>query len=146
MIYKKIFRDKLCVSYLILVGSLILHVIDEAINHFLDFFNLLVIKLKEHLTIFPFPVFTFKIWITGLTLAIIILIIITRFIQRRNRFAFVITRIFAVLMIINGLGHIAFSIYYKRIIPGMLSSPVLIFFSIYFIYQVQQSYKLNNHY
>jgi hypothetical protein len=140
MTFKNNIHDKLTVSYLLLVISLIFHVIDEAVNHFLDFYNPLVIKLREYSSLFPFPVFSFKIWIIGLALLILVLIIITPLIYRRNRIILLITRIFAILMVFNGLGHIAFSIYYVRIIPGMLSSPILFFFSVYFFYRVH----LNN--
>jgi hypothetical protein len=138
MILKKFFHNKLTFSYLLLVISLLLHVTDEAVNHFLDFYNPLVLKLREYSSIFPFPTFSFKIWIIGLALLIVVLLTITPIIYHRNRIILMVTKIFAVLMIFNGLGHLVFSIYYKRVIPGMLSSPLLIFFSIYFFYQVQQ--------
>ena len=141
MVLNNIIRDKISVYYLCLVGSLALHVIDEAINHFLDFYNPLVLKLKEHLIFFPFPTFGFKIWISGLILIIIVLLLLAPFVHSRNKLVLLITRIFAILMIFNGLGHFAFSIYYTRALAGMLSSPILIFFSIFYIYQVQLSYK-----
>jgi hypothetical protein len=37
-------------------------------------------------------------------------------------------------MIFNGLGHIIGSIYYSKIIAGMVSSPLLIIASIYLLY------------
>jgi hypothetical protein len=138
MILRNIIHNKLTISYIFLVISLLLHVTDEAINHFLDFYNPIVLKLREYSSLFPFPVFSFKIWITGLGLLIVVLLTITPIIDHRNRIILLVTKIFAVLMIFNGLGHLAFSIYYKKVIPGMLSSPLLIFFSIYFFYQVQQ--------
>jgi hypothetical protein len=141
MIFNKIIRDKLSISYLCLVGSLALHVIDEAINHFLDFYNPLVLKLKEHLIFFPFPTFGFKVWISGLILVIITLLLIAPFVYRRNKVILLVTRIFAILMVFNGFGHFAFSIYHTRALAGMLSSPILIFFSIFYIYQVQLNYK-----
>jgi len=143
MTFNNIIRDKLSFFYLCLVGSLALHVIDETINHFLDFYNPLVLKLREYLTIFPFPTFRFKTWISGLILLIIILLIITPFVYHRHKIILLVTKIFAVLMIFNGLGHFVSSIYYSRVMAGMLSSPILIFFSIFYIYQVQMSYRSN---
>jgi|WetSurMetagenome_2_1015567.scaffolds.fasta_scaffold233492_1 hypothetical protein len=138
MIFKKILQDKLTVSYIFLVLSLLLHITDEAANRFLDFYNPLVLKLKDFFPIFPFPTFSFKIWITGLVLLIVVLLILTPVIYHKNRFILLATKIFAVIMIFNGLGHIAFSIYYQSMIPGLISSPFLIFLSIYFLYQIQQ--------
>ena len=139
MTFNKIFHDRLSVSYLLFVMSLMLHVTDETINHFLDFYNPLVQKLKERLTFFPFPTFSFSIWITGLGLLIVILLILTPVVYSRKKFILLIMRVFAILMIFNGLGHLAFSIYYGKIIAGMLSSPFLIFFSAFFFFQAQKN-------
>ena len=59
MILRNIIHNKLTISYIFLVISLLLHVTDEAINHFLDFYNPIVLKLREYSSLFPFPVFSF---------------------------------------------------------------------------------------
>ena len=61
MIIKKIIHDKLTISYILLVICLLLHITGEAVNGFLDFYNPLVLKLREYSSIFPFPTFSFKI-------------------------------------------------------------------------------------
>jgi hypothetical protein len=137
----KVFRDKLSVAWLLFVLSLLLHIIDEAVNNFLDFFNPMVLKIKEQISFIPLPVFTFNLWISGLILAIIILLLITFFVYNRTRFLFPLIKIFATLMIINGLAHIIGSVYFDKILPGFISSPILIAFAVYFIYNVQQRFK-----
>jgi hypothetical protein len=57
------------------------------------------------------------------------------FVYRRNKLMMPAAGIFAVAMILNGLGHIASSIYYIKIMAGMVTSPFLIFFSAWFIFQ-----------
>lgn len=129
----EIFRDRLSISWLFLIVSLILHVIDEALNNFLDFYNPLVLKIKEHISFIPLPTFTFRIWISGLSIGVVLLLLMTPFIYDRNRFFIPVAKIFSILMILNGLAHIIGSIYYDRILPGLFSSPILIIFSAYFI-------------
>ena len=129
----EIFRDRLSISWLFLIVSLILHVIDEALNNFLDFYNPLGLKIKEHISFIPLPTFTFRIWISGLSIGVVLLLLMTPFIYDRNRFFIPVAKIFSILMILNGLAHIIGSIYYDRILPGLFSSPILIIFSAYFI-------------
>lgn len=129
----EIFRDRLSISWLFLIVSLTLHVIDEALNNFLDFYNPLVLKIKEHISFIPLPTFTFRIWISGLSIGVVLLLLMTPFIYDRNRFFIPVAKIFSILMILNGLAHIIGSIYYDRILPGLFSSPILIIFSAYFI-------------
>jgi hypothetical protein len=137
-----IFRDRLSISWLLLIFSLILHVIDEALNNFLDFFNPMVLKIKEHISFIPLPTFTFKIWISGLSIGIVLLLLMTPFIYNRNRFFIPGAKIFSILMILNGLAHIIGSIYYDRILPGLFSSPILIIFSTYFLFQILRRLKV----
>ncbi len=133
MTHSNFFRDKLSIAYLLLVLSLMFHVLDEAVNDFLSFYNPLVLELRERFSLFPFPTFSFKIWIIGLSLAIILLLLLTQLIYNRNRILLFIIMIFSVLMILNGLSHIIGSIYYSKLLPGFYSSPFLIGFSIYFL-------------
>ena len=140
MSIKNLLCDKPALFYLLLVLSLALHVSDEAIFGFLDFYNPMALKLREYLIIFP-PTFTFPLWITGLSLAVILLLLLTPLVYRRNRIFLRIAIIFAAIMILNGIGHFAFSIFYRKIVAGMLSSPLLILFSVCFILQIQRATK-----
>jgi hypothetical protein len=134
MTLKNYLRDKPTLAYLLLVICLALHVADEANHHFLDFYNPLALKIREYLFFFP-PTFSFQIWITGLCLAILLLLLLAPFVYSRNKRMIPAARIFSVVMILNGLGHIAASFYYGKIMAGMVTSPFLIFFSVWFIYQ-----------
>ena len=133
MISSKIFTDRLSIAYILFILSFLLHVIDEALNDFLDFYNPIVLRIREQFSFFPLPVFSFRLWISGLFLLILILLSITIFIYNRRRVFLFILKIFSYLMIMNGLWHIVGSIYYSKFLPGLYSSPVLIGFSIYFI-------------
>ena len=130
----KIIHNRLSVSWLILVLCLSLHVIDEALNHFLELYNPIVLKIRESIPFIPLPTFTFKTWITGLSILKILLFILTPLVYKRHKFTIRAIQIFSVLMIFNGLGHIVGSLYYSKIIAGMVSSPLLIIASIYLLY------------
>ena len=110
---KNYFRDKPTFAYLMLVICLALHVTGVAIHHFLDFYNPAALKIREYLIFFP-PTFSFKICITGLCLAILLLLLLAPFVYSRNRRMIPAATIFAVIMILNGLGHIAGSIYIRQ--------------------------------
>lgn len=141
MTISRILRDRLSAIYLLFVFSLMLHVADEAANNFLGFYNPLIMRIRERISFFPFPVFSFNLWIAGLSLLIIILILFTLLIYKRNRIIIFIIKIFSLLMILNGLGHIIGSIYYSRILPGFYSSPFLIGFSIYLLVITRKEIK-----
>jgi hypothetical protein len=111
-----------------------MHVIDEAFNNFLDLYNPIVLKIKQSVPFLPLPTFTFRIWIAGLSFLIIILFFLTPLVYNRNKLIICLIQIFSILMIFNGIGHIFGSIYYSKIIAGMVSSPFLIIASICVIY------------
>jgi len=134
MKFSKMIHDRLSISWLILVLCLLMHVIDEALNNFLDLYNPIVLKIKQNVPFLPLPNFTFRIWIAGLSFLIIILFFLTPLVYNRNRLIISLIQIFSILMIFNGIGHIIGSIYYSKIIAGMVSSPFLIIASICVIY------------
>jgi hypothetical protein len=138
MTLKYYIRDKPTFAYLLLVFCLALHVTDEAIHHFLDFYNPLALKIREYMIFFP-PTFSFQIWITGLILAVLLLLVLTPYVYSRTKRMIPAAMIFAVIMILNGLGHMAVSIYYGKIMAGMVTSPFLIFSSVWFIFQIRNS-------
>jgi len=109
-------------------------VIDEALNNFLELYNPIVLKIRESIPFIPLPTFTFKIWIAGLSILIILLFSLTPFVFKRNKIIIRLIQVFSILMIFNGLGHIIGSIYYSKIIAGMVSSPFLIIAAICLIY------------
>jgi hypothetical protein len=126
-------NDSLTRAYLLMVISLGLHVIDEAITGFLGFYNPLVLKLREQFEFIPFPVFPFWLWALGLSLLVTVLLLVTSLIHKRNKILIFIIRVFSFIMILNGLGHILGSVYLSRILPGFYSSPLLLAFSIYLL-------------
>ncbi len=138
---------KLHTSWLLLCAAVVLHVIDEATHNFLAVYNPSVMALREHVHWLPLPVFTFKQWMTGLIIAIAGGISLSPFFLRGTRWIRAIAYVVSVLMIANGLNHIAetilgrtvASVHFPRPMPGFYSSPALIAASIYVLLQLRNT-------
>ncbi len=113
-------------AWFFLVAALALHVLDEALNDFLGFYNPLVENIRERISWFPMPTFTLDIWLGGLISLVVVLALLGFWIYRGSAGIYFISQVFGVIMILNGLGHLAASIYFQRWLPGATSSPLLL--------------------
>jgi hypothetical protein len=117
-------------AWLLLVGALALHVLDEATTGFLDFYNPLVESLRVRLGWFPMPTFTFDVWIAGLVMLIVVLAMLAPAVRNGaagTRFA---CWALSLIMFLNGVGHLVGSLYFHRWLPGATSAPLLLVASI----------------
>jgi len=128
-------------SWIALSLALALHVWDEAAHDFLSVYNPTVRAIREQVPFLPLPTFTFGIWLTGLILAILVLLLLSGFAFRGARWLKPISYVLAVLMIGNGLLHLLASAYMREMMPGVYSSPVLIGAAIWLIVQLRRSAK-----
>jgi len=118
--------------------ALAVHVFDEAMTDFLSVYNPTVRAIRQRFSFFPMPVFTFEVWLTGLIAAIIILLLLSPFAFRQKVWVGLLSYPFGVLMLLNGLGHIAGSFYLGRPMPGVYSAPLLLAASIYLLWSVRR--------
>lgn len=119
-------------AWLALTAALALHVIDEASNDFLStFYNPMVLRMRERFGWFPMPTFEFRSWLVGLTLAVLILLLLTPAVSRGGRGAALAGYVFAAIMLLNGIAHIAFSVIEGRMVAGVWTAPILIAASLY---------------
>jgi len=118
--------------------ALAVHVFDEAMTDFLSVYNPMVQAIRQKFSFFPMPVFTFDVWLTGLIAAIIILLLLSPFAFRQKLWMKRVSYPFAVLMLLNGLGHVAGSFYLGRLMPGVYSAPLLLAGSIYLLWSVHR--------
>jgi len=122
--------------------ALAVHVFDEAMTDFLSVYNPAVQAIRQRIPLFPMPVFTFEVWLTGLITAIIILLLLSPFAFRKSGresgWMKLLSYLFAILMLLNGLGHIAGSFYLGRLAPGVYSAPLLLAGSIYLLWSVRR--------
>lgn len=135
-------RPNFTSAWIFLTTSLTIHVLDEALHDFLSFYNPLVTSINEQSGTL-FPVFRESQWLGGLIAGIIILFAMTYFVIRRKKWIAYLGVFFAVIMIVNGLGHIAGSIYFSEMIGGLYSSPLLIGGGVYLIWSIRAHMKIS---
>lgn len=113
-------------AWLYLVAALGVHVLDEALTGFVDFYNPLILQLRERLGFWPVPTFTFGVWLAGLIAAGVMLALLTPAVRRGAAGTGVLSWVFAIIMLGNGFAHLAASVYYRQWLPGTTSAPLLL--------------------
>ena len=119
------------IAWIALAVALALHVLDEALTDFLAVYNPAVLKIRSRFRWIWLPVFTFKVWIAGLVAGVALLFALSPLAFRGVRWIIIAALPLSVMMLGNGLGHIGSSIYLRRLMPGVYSSPLLIVASIF---------------
>ena len=117
--------------------ALAIHVADEAITDFLSLYNPAVLAIREKYPALPLPVFTFESWLSLLIFAVLALVAASYFVWRGRWAMRPISYVFATVMLLNGLLHIAGSIYMGKLMSGVYSSPLLLVASSALIIQTQ---------
>ena len=113
-------------AWLALVAALAIHVADEAATDFLGFYNPLVLAIRERVSWFPVPTFTFGPWLTGLVLAVGLLALLAPAVRRGAAGTLAASYLFSIVMFVNGLLHLGGSLYLQRWLPGATSAPLLL--------------------
>ncbi len=113
-----------------LCAALAIHVVDEAVTDFLAVYNPAVLDICERYPSIPLPTFTFETWIALLIFAVVALTAASYFVWKGRWAMRPISHVFALVMLLNGLLHIAWSIHEWKLMPGVYSSPLLLVASI----------------
>ncbi len=113
-------------AWVLLCLALAFHVADEAVTNFLSVYNPTVERIRARFPFVPLPVFTFRVWLTGLIVAVVVLLSLSPFAVRGARWMRWFALGFAVLMVGNGLAHIVGSLLLGRPLPGVTSAPFLL--------------------
>ena len=113
-----------------LCAALAIHVADEALTDFLGVYNPAVVAIRERFPAIALPTFTFETWIALLIFAVVALAVASYFVWKGRWAMRPISYVFAIVMLLNGLLHIAWSIYVGKLMPGVYSSPLLLIASI----------------
>lgn len=128
-------------AWIALCVAFALHVADEALTGFLSIYNPTVIALRQRYDWFPMPTFEFAGWLTGLSIALLILLLFSPFAFRGAGWLRPLAYIFAIIMLVNALGHTLGTVFgrtvssvtFERPMPGFLSSPLLFAASVYML-------------
>ena len=124
-------------AWVALCLTLAIHVVDEALTDFLSVYNPTAKSLRQRWRFLPLPTFSFRAWLSGLVLAVIFLLALSRFAFSGAKWLAPLAYFFAVFMIVNGLQHIAASIYMRRLMPGTYSAPLLLVCAMYLLLHIR---------
>jgi uncharacterized protein with HXXEE motif len=113
------------IAWIALTLALAAHVVDEAATGFLEVYNPIVLAARERIPWFPMPVFTYDVWIAGLGALVVVLFAASPFAFRRSPAAVIAAYPYAAIMLLNGVGHLAGSVYLQRWAPGATTAPAL---------------------
>jgi len=143
---------KLGIAWVALSLALALHVIDEVSTGFLAVYNPTVRAMHAKVSWFPMPVFEYKEWLSGLIVAVVVLLSLSPFVFQGKRWMRPLAYFFAALMLANGLGHTlgtiagrtVASVRFPRPMPGFYSSPVILAAAIYLLVQLRATRSINS--
>ena len=126
-----------------------LHVVDEALTGFLGIYNPTVTAMRARWGWFPMPTFQFREWLLGLLVAVAICFALTPLAARNARWLRPLAWFYAVIMLLNSLGHTLVTILghtvamvsVPRPAPGFYSSPFIMAASIWLISNLRRTNK-----
>ncbi len=121
-----------------LCATFALHVMDEAANDFLSWYNPNVLEIRARAPWLPIPTFTFPVWITGLTVAVLGLAALTPLVGRGHRWLLPLAYVYGIIHIANAIGHVATSVAGRWLAPGVYSSPLLLAAALWLLYETSR--------
>jgi hypothetical protein len=114
-------------------------VVDEALTDFLSLYNPAVRAIRARFPLLPVPTFTFRAWLTGLIVAVIVLASLTPFASRGAEWLRPVAYVFGIVMAGNGVLHLVGSMARRRLLAGTYSAPVILAAAIYLLISVARS-------
>lgn len=114
-------------AWIVFALAIALHVSDEATHDFLSLYNSNVLAIRGRLHVaFP-PVFTLRSFIMTLGSAVILLFALSPFAFHGTHWIRVAALFVAIIAgLLNACWHIGGSILFRRWLPGVLTSPILL--------------------
>ena len=109
----------LCVAFAI-------HVADEARTDFLSVYNTTARAIRARFPFLLIPTFTFRVWLTGLVVAVVVLASLTPVAFRGAPGLRPVAYVFGIVMAGNGVLHLVGSAYMRRAMPGVYSAPIIL--------------------
>lgn len=112
-----------------------LHVMDEALHRFLDWYNPIAKRIRDTLGGFPFPPsFTFLPWLIGLVVVTAAFLLLTPLAYEGRAWLRPVAIVFGLINVFNGLLHLVSAVVLRRLVPGVLTAPILLAASIWLLY------------
>jgi hypothetical protein len=138
-------------AWLALCVAFALHILDEATTGFLGVYNPTVTILRSRWSWFPMPTFEFREWLIVLIVLCGLLFCMTPVAARGMTGLRPAAWFFAVIMLLNGLGHTLFtilghtvaSVTFPRPAPGFYSSPLLLAASLWLMFRLRRTARID---
>ena len=139
---------RLGIAWIIFCFALALHVTDEALTGFLSVNNPTVLALRQKLGFWPMPTFTFRVWLTGLIMVILLFLALSPPMFRNVGWMRLVAYFCAIVIgILNALGHTfatilghtVRSVTFPRPAPGFYSSPTLFAAACFLLVQLRRT-------
>jgi hypothetical protein len=121
------------IAWVALTLSLAVYVTDEALTGFLSVYNPTVMAIRSRIPFLLLPTFTFEEWLGGLIFAVVVLLALSALAFRGAPGMIVFAYFYGFMMFMNGMGHTLSSLYLRRWMPGVYSSPLLLATSVYLL-------------
>jgi hypothetical protein len=132
---REVTNRRWALAWVALCVAFALHVVDEAANDFLAWYNPNALALRALVPWLPIPVFTFRAFITGLTIAVFALTALTPLVRRGRRWLVPVAYLYAIIHVANGISHITVSVAGRWFAPGVYSAPVLLAAALWLLYE-----------
>lgn len=118
-----------------------LHVADEAKHDFLAWYNPQALRVRRFLGGFPFPpTFSFWPWLIALSLAVLILAVLTRQAYAGNPWLRVLAMVIGAEHVGNALLHLSAGLMMRRAVPGIWSAPILLATGIWLLHSTLRTW------
>jgi hypothetical protein len=135
-----------------LCAAFALHILDEALTGFLNVYNPTVIALRRELPWLPISTFGFQEFLLVMICAIVIVFALSPAFFKQSRWAVPLGYFFAVINILNAMGHFLGtilgqtvpSVTFSRPAPGFYSSPFLLAACIWLIAELRKA-RISGH-
>jgi len=109
-----------------LCAAFAIHVADEALTDFLSVYNATARAIRARFPFLLIPTFTFRVWLTGLVMAVLVLACLTPFAFRGAAGLRPVAYVYGIVMAGNGVLHLVGSAYMRRAMPGVYSAPIIL--------------------
>ena len=99
-------------------------------------YNPAVRAIRARFPFLPLPIFSFRVWLSGLVVALLVLASLTPFAFRGAVWMRPLAFAFGLIMAGNGLLHLIGSLYMKKAMPGVYSAPLILGAAVYLLASV----------
>jgi hypothetical protein len=131
--------DRWSVAWLTLSLMLGLHVVDEAANGTFALYRDFADWIEVFFPFVEFPAFRYYVWLINLSGAVLVLVALTWLVAKRRGPMRLASYALAAFAAANATLHVAMSLAAAQILPGTLSSPLVLAAALFLLVSIPRS-------